>query len=262
MTRLLRGIVGAVVGGTAGALLFTFRLAIFVPCQPSLPPTVAALAVVFGLLAAFSGARTILGVVTVLATSGVLVGYTPLVKWAVAGWERADRLGIAPVDAIVVLSGGLNPDSSLSPAAEARIVEGLRLWREQRAPDLVTTQERLVVGGRTITTDVAQARLVQQAGSASAWRVIPDVHSTTQEASRTAAVLLPLHSRQIIVVTSRLHARRACYDFERAGFAVQCVAAPHADAAYLDASRVEARFLSLRDLAAELLRFLRDALAR
>ena len=53
--------------------------------------------------------------------------------------------------------------------------------------------------------------------------VVAPVHSTRDEALRTAALARRAGWRTVAVVTSPLHTRRACATFERVGLAVVCV---------------------------------------
>jgi uncharacterized SAM-binding protein YcdF (DUF218 family) len=80
-----------------------------------------------------------------------------------------------------------------------------------------------------ISSDVDQRRLISLASVAGAWIVVDSVHTTRDEAVRSAARLLPEGARSIIVVTSPMHTRRACATFEAVGFRVVCRASRERD---------------------------------
>jgi uncharacterized SAM-binding protein YcdF (DUF218 family) len=160
----------------------------------------------------------LLGVLLVIAT-------TPAIVAPARRWVRNDPLPRTPVDAVVVLTGGLTADSSLGTAGTERLLSGLDLVRAGVAPRIVTTRVRGIFHGRVINTDAGQRRLVHLAGLDSVWTVVDSVPSTRGEALRTAQLLFPSGKRTVAVVTSPMHTRRACATFEGVGFKVTCVAA-------------------------------------
>jgi uncharacterized SAM-binding protein YcdF (DUF218 family) len=182
----------------------------------------------------------------------VLIG---LVPWTALmdRWVREDPSPPAAAEAIVVLSSGVAGDSTLSDSGADRLLTGLELFRDGVAPRIVTTR---VVGyrrGTRVTTDADQRRLVGLAGADSAWAVVDSVGSTRDEAMGAAELLLPLGARDIVVVTSASHTRRACLAFEKVGFRVWCRPALERDRRTWHARSADQRLSVFRALLYELL---------
>jgi uncharacterized SAM-binding protein YcdF (DUF218 family) len=127
------------------------------------------------------------------------------------------------VDAVIVLSGGITPDSLLMSEALDRLLTGLTLMRDSVAPLLVVTQPRRANGGATTAPD--QARLRALIARPFPMLTVDSVRTTHDEAVRAWRLLSPRSATRVAVVTSPLHTVRACATFERVGFTVSCVAA-------------------------------------
>lgn len=184
---------------------------------------------VFLILGAFSFAwpfgRRFLWTTTLVLTGFLaLIAYTPLMRAPMQAWIRDDAIPLTPLDAVVALSADMTDDGILGPDATGRLLDALRLVKQNNAPLLLTTRYSRPSLHRRLTPDSGQRRLVSLAGLESRWRILPDVKTTRDEASRAWALLGASHSH-IAVVTSPLHTRRACAVFEAAGFTVTCVAA-------------------------------------
>lgn len=166
-----------------------------------------------------------------LMVCSAAVGFLVLLSWA----PVADRLVGAlekhyppvleiaeyeNIDAIVVLGGGWSPDLPLQPSAQLsdysalRLMEGIRLWRQN--PDL-----KLVMTGRSRKLDEESiasgyARAARSLG-------VPDDRivrldwpvDTGQEALAVAELLGK--GANIVLVTSASHMPRSVGHFERAG---------------------------------------------
>jgi uncharacterized SAM-binding protein YcdF (DUF218 family) len=201
--------IGALTGlAKLGALLF---------------PTAIAVAIV-GALLAFTRAAIIVWVGTVLALVAFgLVALTPFVTALLPTKTlvRSDKLPGEPLDAVVVLSGGITPDSLLAPEALDRLLSGLALMRDSVAPVLVVTEPRRPDDGGTAASDQAWVRALV-ARPFPMW-IVDSVHTTRDEAVNGWRLLNPRGVRRIVVVTSPLHTKRACATFERVGFTVFCV---------------------------------------
>ncbi|MDB4877511.1 MAG: hypothetical protein JWM41_3957 [Gemmatimonadetes bacterium] len=167
----------------------------------------------------------LVGVDLVLFAVYLVIALTPAMSGPAARWVRDDPASSAPADAVIVLSGGLTPDSSLGTSGTERLLSGLELVRAGVAPRIVTTRVTQRLGGRQISSDPGQRRLIGLAGMDSAWSMVDSVHSTRDEAMQVARLLRPAAGRSIVVVTSAMHTRRACAVFEGVGFHVRCVAA-------------------------------------
>ena len=136
---------------------------------------------------------------------------------------RRDNLPAQPLDAVVVLSGGITPDGMLAPEALDRLLTGLALMRDSVAPVLVVTEPRRSRNG--VTTAADQAQLRSLVARPFPMLMVDSVHTTRDEAVNTWRLLEVRNARRVAVVTSPLHTRRACSTFEQVGFVVTCVPA-------------------------------------
>jgi len=136
---------------------------------------------------------------------------------------RRDNLPVQPLDAVVVLSGGITPDGMLVPEALDRLLAGLALMRDSVAPVLVVTEPRRSRHGVTAAAD--QARVRALVARPFPMLTVDSVYTTRDEAVNAWRLLQTRNARRVAVVTSPLHTRRACATFEKVGFDVTCVPA-------------------------------------
>ncbi len=134
----------------------------------------------------------------------------------------------ASVDAVMVLSSGITNDTTITGNGLDRLLSGIELLQKGASRRLVTS--RIFVqrdhGG---TSDVDQQRIITMTNLSVQWDIVPNVHSTRDEAVGAARLLLPAGARSIVVVTSPMHTRRACAVFEGVGFKVACQPARERD---------------------------------
>lgn len=125
-----------------------------------------------------------------------------------------------PPDLVIALSSGFAHDSLLDPVGVGRLKSAAALVLRRQVPRLVTT--RIEGGTSGVTSDYGQRAVIAMANYSGPWTTLaPAVHSTRDEA---VALRSAIPGRQtIVVVTSRLHTRRACATFEQVGFTVECV---------------------------------------
>jgi uncharacterized SAM-binding protein YcdF (DUF218 family) len=159
----------------------------------------------------------------------ILVAFTPLVTAVLPtrGLVRRDPFPTTPVDAVIVLSGGVTVDSLLGTQAVDRLLTGLELVRDSVAPMLVVTRARR--GSDGVSADPDQRRLRALVARPFAMLIVDSVRTTRDEAVNAARLLLPRGADTIALVTSPMHTGRACAAFERAGFRVRCVPAVSRD---------------------------------
>jgi uncharacterized SAM-binding protein YcdF (DUF218 family) len=165
-----------------------------------------------------------------VATATALIAFcviamTPFVTRVLptSAMVRQDNLPAQPLDAVVVLSGGITPDGMLVPEALARLLTGLALMRDSVAPVLVVTEPRRSRTGVTAAAD--QARVRALIARPFPMLTVDSVHNTRDEGVNSWRLLQGSGARRIAVVTSPLHTRRACATFEEVGFVVTCVPA-------------------------------------
>jgi uncharacterized SAM-binding protein YcdF (DUF218 family) len=193
---------------------------------PSLLYPISIVVALIGGLVALTPARRVLwsttavviGVLCVIAMTPFVTLFLPTRKLV-----RQDALPTGGLDAVIVLSGGITPDSLLLPEALDRLLTGLALMRDSVAPILVVTQPRRKNDGVSAGPD--QARLRALVSRPFPMLTVDSVHTTRDEAVGAWRMLRPRAATRVAVVTSPLHTSRACATFEHTGFAVTCVAA-------------------------------------
>jgi uncharacterized SAM-binding protein YcdF (DUF218 family) len=173
------------------------------------------------LAAAFAGAllwRTrsraaVALVVLVLALTWLLAAFTPLCSWMADGLVRRDPVRSA--DAVFVLSSRLQEDGELTTSAMSRLLHGLELVGQSRAPRLVLSE----LPKRP--SYAAQARrLLDHLKLPAELVVVGPVTNTRDEAVAVARLCRERGWGEVLLVTSPVHSRRASAAFEREGLRV------------------------------------------
>jgi uncharacterized SAM-binding protein YcdF (DUF218 family) len=142
-----------------------------------------------------------------------------------ARWARNDALPAAPLQAVVALSEGLNPDTTITGQAVDHILYASELVRARKANILVTTTTAVGFPMGFVQSEVDQRRLISMLANGDVWLRTGLTRTTRDEAVQAAKLLQPLGIRRIGVVTSPMHTHRACATFEAVGFDVTCIAA-------------------------------------
>lgn len=178
--------------------------------------------------------RTVLWVgsaaVTVLFA---VVAFTPVIVRPVQSLIRSDALPSPPLalDAVVILSGGINRDGLTGSQGIERLVSGLRFAKATGTAAIVTTRVRHPANP-DVSSDADQKKLVDLAGFGARHFIVPDVFSTRDEALRVRDLARQQQWARVAVVTSPAHSRRACGTFEKVGLRVTCVPAESRDVAF------------------------------
>lgn len=167
----------------------------------------------------------LLGLLAIAAASVFVVAETSVSNLVASRWVREDQLPDSGVHAIVVLSAGLNPDSTISSEGLDHLITGLDLMRAGRSQLLVTTTLNRRFPTGLVSSEVDQSRIIALFGNGIRWMRVRPVVSTRDEAIASAELLLPRRVRQIVVIASPMHTRRACRAFEAVGFVVTCIPA-------------------------------------
>jgi uncharacterized SAM-binding protein YcdF (DUF218 family) len=173
---------------------------------------------------------TVLRPVLIVAAAAVVVllaviTYTPIADTLAAPFVRTDHLPSKPPDAIAVLSGGTNSDSTMDGATIDRLLTGLELSRKYPGVPLIVSRDLTYAGGRPIS-DSADVREILSLAPDSAVVLFADSTTSTRvEALRMKDIARVHHWSRIALVTSPMHTRRACATFEAVGFSVYCVPA-------------------------------------
>jgi uncharacterized SAM-binding protein YcdF (DUF218 family) len=167
----------------------------------------------------------LVGLIQVTTLTVLIVALSPVSERIADGWVREDIVADSGVGAVVVLSGGLNPDTTISAQALDHLISGLELLRAGKSSLLVTTTTETVFPTGFVDSSIDQARVLALSGSRAEWIRTPPGRSTRDEAVESAKLLMPRGIRSVAVVTSPMHTRRACATFEALGFVVACVPA-------------------------------------
>jgi uncharacterized SAM-binding protein YcdF (DUF218 family) len=221
-TSFARSLEGAATGIALWCILFALQL---------LPGFTADTwgVIVFAIVGALIGVtrlRPVLIAVLIVASALILVvAETSLANAVASRWIREDKLPATPVDAVVVLSAGVNPNNTISTEALDHLLYGLQLVRAGKSNVLVTTTAQEKFPSGLVSSVPDQARTIALFGGNLKWLRTGSTESTRDEALRSAELLLPQGIRKIALVTAPMHSRRACAAFEAVGFAVTCVPA-------------------------------------
>ena len=151
----------------------------------------------------------------------VLVGATGVMRGPIHRLVRRDPLPDR-VDAVVVLSGALTGDGRIGEGALARLVGAIIQVRSGLSSELVVTRVMERHRGRTIRSDSDQEALVHRLAPEAHLSMVGPVESTHDEALATVQLARAKGWHSVILVTSPLHARRACATFEHEGLTVAC----------------------------------------
>ena len=153
-------------------------------------------------------------------------------RWAINESAVADRL-VAPLlvrdspasaDAIVVLGGGVIAECVPNLNSMRRAIRGARLFKDERAPLLVITGGG--AGGACPVAD-GMSDLVRELGVPADLILLERESRSTWENAVMSAPLLRAHGiRRIVLVTDRMHMRRAAAVFARQGFVVEPSSVP------------------------------------
>lgn len=145
------------------------------------------------------------------------VNRTVVADWAIAPLLVPDTAG--PADAIVVPGAGVVDDCAPNLNGVRRVLLARRLWQQGRAPLLVFSGG---TGNGTCPVAVAMARLAVELGvPESQVRIETASRSTHENADVSAPLLRGWGVRRVLVVTDRLHMRRAAGVFSALGFDVR-----------------------------------------
>lgn len=183
-----------------------------------------------------------------LACTLMLVMYTPLVVSLVPTFVRADAAASAPVDAVVVLSGGLTADGRITGQAIDRLLSAVQTAKMRGIGELAVSIVDLNDAARVITSEQDQRALLQLMAPELSISAVRDVHSTRDEALAFAALARTRRWRRVVLVTSPMHTRRSCAAFEQAGLAVECRPADGRDYSVRTIKSGENRRLAFQDV--------------
>ena len=188
------------------------------------PPGARLLMLPLGAILASTRAGSLLWLAAgVLTTMSFLVSYTPIAKAPALSFVRADPPRTdSPLDAVVVLSGGITDEGRLTGQALDRLLTGIAEARARGVRTIAMSVITPKAGGIRVSSEPDQRALVALAAPELDVRFVRDVHSTRDEALAFAAMARTHGWQRVMMITSPLHSRRACATFETAGLPVEC----------------------------------------
>jgi uncharacterized SAM-binding protein YcdF (DUF218 family)/lysophospholipase L1-like esterase len=164
----------------------------------------------------------IAGAVMVFATACV-INESPIADMIVAPLLLPDSVAFGSADAVVVLGASVVGDCVPSSNAMRRAILGIRQWREQPRAVLIFAGGT----GEPCTVAEAMARFARDFGvPADRVRVETASTNTHENAEFTSALLRQWGLSRVVLVTDRLHMRRAAAAFTRSGFALSWKSVP------------------------------------
>ncbi len=175
----------------------------------------------------------------------LLVAYTPLIERPALALLRADAPGPL-ADAVVVYSGAMTDAGHIGDIALTRLVSALDDAQRLGIPHVALSEQARAVRGRVITSGADQRRLVALLGGGAQPHVVQGVTNTYTESLAFAALARTQRWTHVRVVTSPLHARRACTTLEATGLTVTCAPATSRDVALTNLGSSGARLTVAR----------------
>lgn len=175
----------------------------------------------------------------------VLIAFTPLIERPALALLRADAEG-PPVDAVVVYSGAMTDAGHIGDIALTRLVSALDDVTRLGIAHVALSEQARTVRGRVITTGADQRRLVALLGGGAQAHLVQGVTNTYTESLAFAALARAQRWTHVRVVTSPLHARRACSTLEATGLTVTCAPATARDVALTNLGNSSARLTIAR----------------
>lgn len=209
--------VGLLAGALAGLLAVDLNLPSLVSWLGDRSYLVPASAVVGALVWLTSLRRLASGVVALLALLWAVVAFTPLTAWLAEGLVRRDPVDAA--DAVFVFSSRLQEDGDPTADAMSRLLRGVELVAEGRAPRLVVSELPPPAGPYA---PLARAWL-QAFARRGEVIVVGRILNTHDEAVAVARLFKERGFTRVLAVTSPVHTRRAAATLEKEGLTVLAV---------------------------------------
>lgn len=211
--------VGLAVGAVGGLLALDLSLLSLVSYwddRSFLLPTMAALGAVLWM----TPLRPVFGaLVAALAVLWLVVAYTPITEFMAHGLVRRDEVQAA--DAVFVFASGIQLDGDPSPGAMSRLLRGVELVAEGRAPVLVVSNLPAPYPPYNAIVRNWVSRFAPQAEILT----VGPIGNTHDEAVAVAALFRERGFSRLLAVTSPTHTRRAAAALEKQGVRVVCVPA-------------------------------------
>lgn len=206
---------GATAGAAAGLFFHALGLQGLASIWWGAPAFVVAGAVAGALLWRGRGRGLVIGSMIALEALYLLVAFSPVSRWLTTGLARHDRE--APADAIYVFASSIQVDGDLTTHAMTRLIHGLELLGEGKAP-------RLIVGELPPpfrSYRAAAEKMMVNLGLARETIGIGPVTNTHDECVLLAKLFKERGWTRVLAVTSPTHSARASRSLEAQSLIVE-----------------------------------------
>ena len=217
-------LLGLTAGALAGLIIQDLGLASTVSFWGDPGPLVVASALGCALLWTTPLRRLAGLLVAALCALWVAVAFTPLTAWLADGLVRRDPPAAA--DAVFVTASSIHPTGELSSPAMSRLLRGIELVAQHQAPALVLSDLKSPYPSYA----GAAKALMENLGVVVELQTVGGNRNTRDEALSIARLSRERGWKNVIVVTSPYHTRRACAAVEHEGLSVIC--SPAAETSY------------------------------
>jgi len=217
--RRQRAWAGLVAGALAGFVIIDLGLPSLVSFWADRSGFVPGAALVAAVLWLTPLRRLAAAAVGFLACLWLAVAFTPLTAWMADGLVRRDPLQAA--DAIFVFGSKIQTDGDPTASAMSRLLKGVELVAEGRAPYLIVSEIRGMPGRYT---PIAEDWVERFAPKAEVLTVGP-IGNTRDEAVAVERLFRRRGWTRVLAVTSPTHTRRAAATLETQGLTVIAVPA-------------------------------------
>ncbi len=215
--RLSRLGVGLAAGSLAGLIVADLNLPSLVSYfgdRTNLVPVIALIGAVLWL----TPLRRLVGAaVALLVGLWLVVAFTPLTSWLAEGLARRDP--VQDADAVFVFSSRVQEDGEPTPDAMSRLLKGVELIAEGKAPRLLVSEVPPPAGPYAPLARAWLDAFAHRGEVVSVGRIL----NTRQEAVAVAQLCRERGWTRVLAVTSPTHARRAAAALEKEGVIVLAV---------------------------------------
>jgi uncharacterized SAM-binding protein YcdF (DUF218 family) len=206
--KIDRPVAGLALAGAAALLARDLDLPTLVSYWYDRTPLVAAATLLLFLLWLTRLRAVVVAGTAALALLWLVVAFTPLTRLLADGLVRRDP--VRDADAVFVLATDLQDDGELTTPAMSRLLHGLELLADGRAPRLVLSElreprPRYAVPARELIAHLKVPGELLTVGP---------VDNTHDEALAVARLFRERKLRRVLLVTSPTHSRRAAAAFE------------------------------------------------
>ncbi|HSD67871.1 MAG TPA: YdcF family protein [Vicinamibacteria bacterium] len=212
--RLTRLGVGLTAGSLAGLIVADLNLPSLVSYFGDRTYLVPAIAVLGALLWLTPLRRLAGGAVALLALLWLAVAFTPLTSWLAEGLVRRDPVEAA--DAVFVFASRVQEDGDPTTDAMSRLLKGVELVAEGRAPRLLVSELSPPAGPYAPLARAWLEEFARRGEVVSVGRIL----NTRDEAVAVARLCRERGWARVLAVTSPTHSRRAAAALEREGLVV------------------------------------------